>query len=106
MLPTTIEVLKAGLRADPTVTPKDRARLMASLRSGGETNPSPAPASDAPPRLLRRADVARRLACCLRVVDRLAADGKLKRIKLPGRSRSAGFLESDVNELLMGRELA
>jgi hypothetical protein len=30
----------------------------------------------------------------------------VKKVKLPGRQRAAGFLESDVNELLTGKETA
>ena len=52
------------------------------------------------PRLLRRAEVARRLALSVRAVDKLAAAGILPKFRLPGRTRAAGFLEADVHGLL------
>lgn len=54
----------------------------------------------AEPRLLRRAEAARRLGCSLRLVDRLAKDGALVKRKLPGRKRAAGILESDLLALI------
>ena len=56
----------------------------------------PTPPLMAVPRILRRAAVAQRLSISLRTVDKLP----IKKIKLPGRIRAAGFLESDVNDLL------
>lgn len=97
MLPTTLRICRSGFEADPTITAGDRSRLLALLRNGGTPqSKSTAPPTDNTPRLLRRAEVARRLACSLRTVDKLA----LKKIKLPGRQRAAGFLEADVNGLL------
>ena len=55
------------------------------------------------PRLLRRAEVARRLALSVRAVDKLAAAGILAKFRLPGRTRAAGFLEADVHGLLCVR---
>jgi hypothetical protein len=72
MLPTTVDVIRAALRADPTVSPADRARLLAALRNGGNT--SPAPAAPTGPRLIRRKEAARMLGTSTRTVDALAAD--------------------------------
>jgi hypothetical protein len=36
----------------------------------------------------------------LRSIDQLAASGALKRRVLPGRTRAAGFLETDILALL------
>jgi hypothetical protein len=96
MLNTTIEILRSGLKADPTLTPADRTRLMAVLRNGVTPHKPDCPAPDNTPRLLRRAEVARRLSCSLRTVDKLP----IKKVKLPGRQRAAGFREGDVNALL------
>ncbi len=52
------------------------------------------------PRVVRRHEAARMLARSLRSVDMLAAQGLLRRIKLPGRKRGCGFLESDLLALL------
>ena len=100
MLPSTIAVLRAALRADPTVSPADRGRLLAALRNGGNT--SPAPAAPTGPRLIRRKEAARMLGTSTRTVDALAADGALARVRLPGRRRAAGFREADVRALIEG----
>jgi hypothetical protein len=102
MLVTTLDVIRAGLKSDPTITPTDRNHLIALLRTGVAAPNPPAPSPDTGPRIIRRREAARRLACCVRVIDRLAQEGKLKRVKLPGRVRAAGFREGDVNALLAG----
>ncbi len=100
MLPTTLDVFRATLKADPTISPTDRARLLGLVRTGTAPahppHPPPAPA----PRILRRAEVANRLSLSLRTVDKLP----IKKIKLPGRTRAAGFLESDINKLIAANE--
>ena len=98
MLATTIKIVRSGLESDPTLTPADRTRLMAVLRNGVTPHKPDCPAPDNTPRLLRRAEVARRLSCSLRTVDNLP----IKKVKLPGRQRAAGFREGDVNALLAG----
>src|ERR1041384_3965731 len=97
MQATTLDIIRSGLKSDPTLSPSDRSRLLALLRTGGAPqSKSVAPPQDCAPRLLRRAEVARRLACSLRTVDKLP----IKKVKLPGRQRAAGFLEGDVNAML------
>ena len=98
MLNTTLEIVRSGLKADPTLTPQDRARLLAALRAPAAQKPAPVISSEL--RLIRRAEVARRLSCCLRTVDKLAASGILVKRKLPGRVRASGFLASDVDRLI------
>lgn len=80
----TIFVIGVILKTDNTISAAEHDRIMATL------------AADNSPRILRRAEVSRRFQICLRAVDNLP----LKKVKLPGRTRSAGFLESDVNALL------
>ncbi len=97
MLATTIKIVRSGLESDPSLTPADRTRLMAVLRNGVTPRKPDSPPPDNPPRLLRRAEVARRLSCSLRTVDKLP----IKKVKLPGRQRASGFLEGDVNALIL-----
>src|SRR5580692_3193674 len=99
MLNTTLEIIKSGLKADPTLTSDDRQRLLAALRTPAAQKV--APQIPAEFRLIRRAEVARRLSCCLRTVDKLAAAGILAKRKLPGRVRASGFLASDVDKLIL-----
>jgi hypothetical protein len=100
LLPTTIDVIRAALKADPNQSPAERARVLALLRSGAEPQKKTAPVPDPGPRILRRIEVARRLAVSLRTVDKLP----IRKVKLPGRTRAAGFLESEINGLLASKE--
>ena len=102
MLDTTVDAVKAILRSDPTVGPGDRSHLLMLLRKGADSA-KPHPATPTEPRLLRRAEAAQRLSVSLRTVDKLGASGALKKRKLPGRTRAAGFLESDVTALVAGK---
>jgi excisionase family DNA binding protein len=100
MLPTTVDAITAILRADPTVTPEDRAVIIASIRNHGRQAAQPKPAEQQETRLLRRAEVARRLGCSHRTVDNLARKGSLPRVLLPGRKRAIGFRLADFERLL------
>ena len=99
MLPTTIEIIRSGLKGDPSLSPADRTRLIALLRNG-QAAPKVEPPAERVPCILRRAEVARRLSCSLRTVDKLP----IQKVKLPGRQRAAGFLEGDVNALLATKD--
>ena len=97
MLPTTLKILRTAFEADPSITVAERQRLMQLVRQGTSAlGPKPETTTERVARIIRRAEVARRLSCSLRTVDKLP----LKKVKLPGRTRAAGFLESDVNALL------
>jgi predicted DNA-binding transcriptional regulator AlpA len=101
MLATTLEIIKSGLRADPSLNAGDRQRILQKIRADMTS-----PKTESPPpcevRLIRRQEAARRLGCSLRLVDRLAKDGVLQKRRLPNRQRAAGFLESDLNALIAG----
>ncbi len=97
MLSTTLEATKAILKADPSVKPDERSRLLALLRNGCQKEPS---IMSSVPRLMRRREAAKLLGVTPRTVDNLAMAGALPRVKLPGRSRSVGFRESDVKALI------
>jgi hypothetical protein len=99
MLATTIEIIRSGLKSDPSLSAADRARILAAIRNGANT-PKIDPVTNSESRLVRRAEAARRLGCSLRLVDRLAKDGVLLKRRLPNRKRAAGFLESDLNALI------
>jgi hypothetical protein len=101
MLVTTIEAVKAILSADPTVTPLERVAMVALLREHGRAVPKPEPVVQAEKRILRRAEVARRMGCSLRSVDKWAREGIIRKVKLPGHRRSCGFVSTDVERLLV-----
>ena len=99
MLPSTIDILKSVLRADPTLSPAERASLLARMREKPEDSKAESAAKEEV-RIMRRNEAARRLSCSTRTLDKLAAAGVLPRRKLPGRVRASGFLASDVEALI------
>ena len=90
MLPTTIDAIKSILRADPSMSVAERARLMALLRKGPEKLDT-VPVVVPDPRILRRDEVARRLS---------AYQGDiLPRFRLPGgRGRDPGLLRHHAEQ--------
>lgn len=104
MLATTLETIRSVLKGDSSLSPADRARILAAIRNGANP-PKIDPAINREPRLVRRAEAARRLGCSLRLVDRLAKDGILPKRKLPGRLRAAGFLQTDLDALIINGRL-
>ena len=103
MLSTTLDAVKALLKADPTLTPADRARILASIRNHGKAPETLRPAAVAEKQIWLRAEVARRFSRSLRFVDHLAKDGILRRGTLPGRIRACGFLAEEVERLMSAR---
>jgi uncharacterized protein YciW len=95
-----MEIVKSGLKADSTLSPAERARLLRVLRQAEDPNPKPEP--PAAPCILQRREVAKRLSRSLRYVDKLAACGTLRKITMPGRLRAIGFAEQDVCNLIAG----
>ena len=53
-------------------------------------------------RIVRRAEFAKTFSRSTRWADRVAKDGLLKKVTLPGQSRACGFRLSDVQGLLRG----
>ena len=77
--------------------PPDESDVKQILEWLGVNHPN---ATKQVPRLVRRKDAAKMLARSERAIDLLAQQGHLKRFRLPGRDRGAGFLESDILALL------
>ncbi len=99
--PTTLDIIKASLRADPLVSPADRATYITLLRNAGKPTPQavkPTPTNGQ--RVLSRSQVAETLNRTTRSVDRMARQGILRRVTLPKHSRAAGFVASEVYALL------
>jgi hypothetical protein len=100
-LETTVQVLVAVLKSDPTVTPKDRAEFLAMLR--GRDNKSSVPNQLPETRLLRRKQAAAKLSMSLRTLDKLCASGILTKRTLPGRQRASGIPAAQVDALINGK---
>jgi len=105
MQTTSLDAVKAILKADPSLTPTDRARIVASVRNHGKEVETLRTAPVAEKHILTRAEVARRFNRSLRFVDHLAKAGTLRRVKLPGRIRACGFLADEVERVMSGVEV-
>jgi hypothetical protein len=105
MLESTLAIVRTALKGDPSVTPRERARILAALRNGPDKDKADSAESTKPTgqRIVRRAQAARMFGCSLRLIDRLAAQCVLRRVRLPGRERGAGFLETDLLAVLAER---
>ena len=90
MLDSTIELIRAGLKTDPTLSLAERTRLILILRNHGRQT-QPPQAVHAEPKIIRRKQAAERLNSSLRFVDLLARQGVLKKCTLPGRRRAVGI---------------
>lgn len=102
MLDSTIELIRAGLKTDPTLSPTERARLLLILRNHGQqTRPK---VESCTVKIIRRKQAAERLNSSLRFVDLLAHQGILKKCVLPGRRRAVGILESSLSAVLAAPE--
>ncbi len=106
MLNTTFDAVKALLKADPTLTSADRARIVERVRNHGRAIESNQKNVKQENRILLRGEVARRFNRSLRFVDHLAKAGTLRRVKLPGRKRACGFLAEEVERLMIGEGVA
>jgi len=101
MLDSTIELIRAGLKTDPTLSSEERTRLVAMLRHQDKPmQPRPLVRQEVEPKVIRRKQAAERLNSSLRFIDLLAKQGILKKCVLPGRRRAVGILESSLSALL------
>jgi hypothetical protein len=100
MLPTTYDAVKSILKADVSVTAVERNSYLAALR---DAPVKPETRAETIPRLLRRAEAAQMYGCSLRLIDRLASQGILRKVRLPGRQRGAGILESELLAVISGQ---
>lgn len=104
MLQTTVQAIRAVLQADPFIPPHERAALVATIRRGSADTTANNSEKYRAPRLIRRAEASERLSVSTRTIDALAAAGTLRRVRLPGRTRSAGFVEADIVALMSKAE--
>jgi hypothetical protein len=100
MLNTTQDAIKSMLKADPSLTPDDRTAILRAIRSHGKTT-EPTPAAGGP-QLVNRTQAAAMLGRSTRLIDMLARNGRLQRVKLTGATRGAGFRRADVCALIEG----
>lgn len=89
----------ALLRADATIDPRNRARMLAMLRRGPDAQ-TDAQTPRTGPRVMQRAEAAAALGRTVRHIDHLARAGLLRRVRLPGRVRACGVRAEDVATLV------
>jgi hypothetical protein len=106
MLSTTFDALKFLLRADPSISTIERNQLLAGIRNGSLKPGSGESTRKAAERVVRREEASKRFSYSARTIDRLAREGILHKIRLPGRKRAAGFLESELVAAMTGRGAA
>lgn len=95
MLATTKQAIAAILSADPSITKEQQKAFLATTTQTPQGN---APIS----RVIRREEAARILGFSAKRCDQLANIGALKRVTVPGMTRSIGFTEHSVRAIAEG----
>lgn len=110
MLPTTIAIIKKVLEVDPSITPIDRQKIIAGILNYEKNKCSQTePKLTSETRILRLAEVARRLGVTVRTVHTLSNQGIVHKLKLPGRQRAWGFSSVEIENLInvsLGQHIA
>jgi hypothetical protein len=99
MLDSTVDLIRACLKTDPTLSPSECARALLILRNHNR-QAAPPKIISASLTVIRRKQAAERLNSSLRFVDLLTQQGILKKCILPGRKRAVGILESSLLAVL------
>ena len=99
-----MEIIRAGIKSDPTITPAERARLVALIKTGG-TSPDNSGKVNGP-RIYQRREAARLAGRSLRWIDSIARRGLVRRVKLPGNIRAVGILAADLERLVQTSTVA
>jgi len=90
-MPHTAAAVAALLRADPSVAPAERKRLLQLNANPEDVNVD---------RIIRPQDAAKRLVITRRTLGNWLRDGTLPPVKLPGRKHTLGVRESDLAALI------
>jgi hypothetical protein len=104
MLPTTVDAIRAILRADPTVTVDERSWILACVRSHGRQyrNQQAKPPVKC---MISTEEAAKRFGKSKRFVQLLADQGILHRVILPKHTRACGYYSEEVDRLLTPPEV-
>jgi hypothetical protein len=100
--PTTLKFVRAAFEMDPGISSGQCSHLITLIRKGCAGATKSPDKTESVARIIRRIEVAARMSRSVRFVDKLAADGVLQKVKLPGRLRATGFRESEVAALIAG----
>jgi hypothetical protein len=97
VLPQTKVAVRAILSADQSVTDKERTKIIERIFRADDGDENQPAEQD---RIVLRGEASKILSRSTRGIDLLARQGLLKKIKLPGRQRCAGFRLSAINKFL------
>ena len=112
MLPTTLDLMFAGMKTDPSLDATARKVYGQVLRTDPDrlarmlklVDPEPsAPTAPVLPAILRRRDVAARLSCNVRTVDLYCKQGLLRKRVLGDRRRACGITAESLDALIRGQ---
>ena len=103
MLPTTIAIIKKVLEADTSIGLIDRQEIITVMLNYEKNKCSQTGSKSASEtRIVRHAEVARRLGVTVRTVHTLSNQGIIHKLKLPGRQRACGFSSVEIEKLIGG----
>ena len=99
---STVKILDVTLRADSSVTPAERNRILKVIR--GEPMPAPPDGNgNRQPRIFSRAECAKLLGGkSARFIDLLCRKNLLKKFIAPGCQRSIGVTSASLEKFLEG----
>lgn len=100
MLQTTVEAIRAILKADPDVTPVKVKEIVAFMRNGKHHKPETTTTTAKLPAIVRPAQAAVMLGRSVRAIHALCTQGLLKKATWPGRQRAAGITQASLTALL------
>lgn len=98
----TLQLISVALKADETVSIRERQQYLAALRIGKPDTGNGVPANTNKPGILTYATAAARLGCAKRTIRKFCGEGLLVRHTYPGRKKAAGVTEQSVVTLIQG----
>ena len=100
---STVKILDVTLRADSSVTPAERNRILKVIR-GGELLPVPnGNSTNQPPKIYSRTEAARLLGQkSTRYIDLLTRKKLLQKFTAPGSRRAIGVTSQSLEKFLAG----
>jgi hypothetical protein len=104
MFPTTVDAIRAILRADPTVMADERAWILACVRSHGRQYRNQQ-TKNTDKRMISADEAARRFGRSKAFVHHLAKKGIIHKVILPKCTRACGFYSDEIDRLLTPPEV-
>lgn len=106
MLKTTIDAVKAIMNVDPSMTQGKIRKAIDAMLVADNPPPPMTQQADATKPIMSAREAARLLGLTTRTVRRLAKEGHITPLKLPGRKTAFGYDGDTVRALLSGKRSA